>query len=79
MNAVNTGLSDSEKKEFNDGWFNSDTMYQTTVFIPVRNNYFNANSGNSNLPTTNEAFNIIEPAQQQRDRLANSRLTGEKP
>ena len=79
MNAVNTGLSDSEKKEFNDGWFNSDTMYQTTVFIPVRNNYFNANSGNSNLPTTNEAFNVIEPAQQQRDRLANSRLTGEKP
>lgn len=81
MNMINKGAGSDNEKTFNNSYlsWNKDHMYESAVFIPVRNNYFNSIAGQSNLPTINDALFNKEPLQQQRDRLANARITGEKP
>ena len=55
------------------GWLGVDELYKGTIFIPVRNNYFNAISsgGASTYPTTAQAIGI-EQAQQQTDAILNT-------
>lgn len=69
--------SSDEKYSINNGWgpwdWGSDDLYRGTIFIPVRNNYFNAISsgGASTYPTTAQALGI-EQAQQATDAIMNT-------
>lgn len=54
------------------GWWGVDDLYKGTIFIPVRNNYFNAiSSGGSSTYTTTAQAMGIEQAQQQTDAILN--------
>ena len=66
-----------EKYSINNGWgpwdWFSDDLYRGTIFIPVRNNYFNAISsgGTSTYPTTAQALGI-DQAQRTTDAIMNA-------
>ena len=66
-----------EKYSINNGWgpwdWGSDDLYRGTIFIPVRNNYFNAISsgGTSTYPTTAQALGI-DQAQRTTDAIMNA-------
>lgn len=70
--------SSSDKKySIGNGWgpwdWFADDLYKGTIFVPVKNNYFNAisSSGSSTYPTVGRALGI-EAAQQQTDAMLNT-------
>ena len=75
---INRGRSEKDRIKYEDGpfWNRTKGIVQSCVFIPIRTNFFNANAGNNNPIGADTATMIIEPKQQQNDRLNNFRSGG---
>lgn len=65
MAVLNEGKSEDDRKSFSFSFWGADTMYETTIFIPVKENYFNALA--SSDITISQANDYLEPLQHSRD------------